>query len=74
MKKRIVALVAAAIAALGVITVAQAHDTINVADKAYVAKDGTVWEESNDVDGLQKEATDQDGDGSAETPADNQLL
>jgi len=73
-------MIAAAFAAMGLIAAVGAFapadaDPIAVADKYVVADEGgvSVWEESNGAEGLQTEATDQDGDGTAETPADTQL-
>ena len=71
--KRRVAVILTGLVASSAFLVGASADEIAVAD-LYIGDDATVWQESNDVDGLQREATDQDGDGINETEPDDQLL
>lgn len=73
MKRRMVVLVACAVAMFGIIGGAFAGEEIAGAAGYYLADDG-VWSESNGLEGLQRSATDTDGDGNAETPADSKVL
>lgn len=63
-----------AVSFMAVPTALADHDESLVgAGGLYVAEDGTVWEESNDHDGLQTE-DEFDDEGNLVLPADTQIL
>lgn len=77
--RRISAILLVVVLAIGAIAMmvpglASAHGPIAAGGYyVVVGNPPQVWQESNGVDGLQTTATDQNGDGIAETPPDTQV-